>query len=182
MVRIKGVRSNPLSAQTGSSAANLSPPRGQRRHRGDATSPVTAGSSQQISPRSPLGSTPHSLSPESKSPGRAPEERSPRSKRRLKAGMGALREIRKLQNSTDLLLRKAPFRRLVRQLAESANHKTTPGTFRFQSSALDCLQEGCEAYLIHLMEDANLCSLHGKRITVQPKDLHLSKRIRNEHF
>lgn len=94
---------------------------------------------------------------------------------RFRPGTVALREIRKLQRSTDLLIAKLPFQRLVREIAQ--DFKTD---LRFQSSAIAALQEASEAYLIGLFEDANLACIHAKRITIMPKDLNLSRRIRGE--
>ena len=48
---------------------------------------------------------------------------------------------------------------------------------RFQSAAVMALQEASEAYLVQLFEDANLCAIHAKRVTIMPKDMQLSKRI-----
>ena len=87
----------------------------------------------------------------------------------------ALREIRKYQKSTDLLVRKLPFQRLVREIAQE--FKTD---LRFQSSAVLALQEAAEAYMVGLFEDTNLCAIHAKRVTIMPKDIQLAKRIRGE--
>ncbi|XP_045862072.1 LOW QUALITY PROTEIN: histone H3-5-like [Meles meles] len=73
-------------------------------------------------------------------------------------GTVALREIRRYQKSTELLIRKLPFQRLVREIAQ--DFKTD---LRFQSSAVMALQEACEAYLGGLFEDTNLCAIHAKR-------------------
>nr|XP_025129158.1 histone H3.3-like [Bubalus bubalis] len=86
----------------------------------------------------------------------------------------ALREIRCYQKSTQLLIRKLPFQRLVREMAQ---YKTD---LRFQSSAVMALQEACEAYLVGLFEDTNLCAIHAKRVTIMPKDIQLARRIRGE--
>ena len=94
---------------------------------------------------------------------------------RFRPGTVALREIRKYQNSTNHLIARAPFVRVVREIANEIKHD-----FRFQFSALDALQEASEAYLVSLFEDANLCALHAKRVTLMPKDLYLSMRIRGE--
>lgn len=94
---------------------------------------------------------------------------------RFRPGTVALREIRRYQKSTELLIRKAPFQRLVREIAQ--DYKTD---LRFQGSAVLALQEAAEAYLTGLMEDSNLCAIHAKRVTVYPKDLHLARRIRGE--
>lgn len=92
---------------------------------------------------------------------------------RYRPGTVALREIRKYQKSTELLLRKLPFQRLVREIAQ--DYKCD---LRFQTTALMALQEAAEAYLIGLMEDTNLCAIHCKRVTIMPKDLQLARRIR----
>ena len=90
-------------------------------------------------------------------------------------GVVALREIRRYQKSTELLMRKLPFQRLVREIA--AEFKTD---LRFQSSAVVALQEASEAYLVGLFEDTNLCAIHAKRVTIMPKDLQVARRIRGE--
>merc|ERR1711906_47090 len=94
---------------------------------------------------------------------------------RYRPGTVALREIRKYQKSTDLLLRKLPFQRLVREIAQ--DYKTD---LRFQSLAVLALQEASEAYLVGLFEDTNLCAIHAKRVTIMPKDIQLARRIRGE--
>ena len=78
---------------------------------------------------------------------------------RYRPGTVALREIRKYQKSTELLIRKLPFQRLVREIAQ--DFKTD---LRFQSSAVLALQEASEAYLVGLFEDTNLCAIHAKRV------------------
>lgn len=95
--------------------------------------------------------------------------------RRYRPGTVALREIRKYQKNTDLLLRKLPFQRLIREIA--TDFKTD---LRFQSAAVCALQEACEAYLVGLFEDTNLCAIHAKRVTIMPKDMQLARRIRGE--
>jgi histone H3 len=113
---------------------------------------------------------------------------------RYRPGTVALREIRKYQKSTELLIRKLPFQRLVREIAQ--DFKTD---LRFQSSAIlyviyflkfnliyllsfycSALQESAEAYLVGLFEDTNLCCIHAKRVTIMPKDIQLARRIRGE--
>jgi histone H3 len=94
---------------------------------------------------------------------------------RYRPGTVALREIRKYQKSTELLIRMRPFQRLVREIAQ--DFKTD---VRFQSSAVLALQEAAEAYLVGLFEDTNLCAIHGKRVTIMPKDMKLARRIRGE--
>ena len=92
---------------------------------------------------------------------------------RYRPGTVALREIRRYQKSTELLIRKLPFQRLVREIAQ--DFKTD---LRFQSSAVLALQEASEAYLVGLFEDTNLCAIHAKRVTIMPKDIQLARRIR----
>jgi len=96
---------------------------------------------------------------------------------RFKPGTVALREIRKFQKSTDLLLRRLPFARLVREVADSLVRRGSE-PLRWQATALEALQEASEAYLVHLFEDANLCAIHGKRVTIMPRDIQLARRIR----
>ena len=94
---------------------------------------------------------------------------------RYRPGTVALREIRRYQKSTELLIRKLPFQRLVREIAQ--DFKTD---LRFQSAAVLALQEASEAYLVGLFEDTNLCAIHANRITIMPKDIQLARRIRGE--
>lgn len=100
-----------------------------------------------------------------------------RKKPRFRPGSVALREIRKYQKTTNLLIRKLPFQRLVREIAHQLRRD-----LRFQNSAILALQEASEAYLVGLFEDTNLCALHAKRVTIMIKDLHLARRIRGEKF
>ena len=94
---------------------------------------------------------------------------------RYRPGTVALREIRKYQKSTELLIRKLPFQRLVREVAQEYK-----SDLRFQSSAVVALQEASESYLVSLFEDTNLCAIHAKRVTIMPKDMQLARRIRGE--
>lgn len=94
---------------------------------------------------------------------------------RYRPGTVALREIRKYQKTTDLLIRKLPFQRLVREIAQDIKPY-----WRFQSSALLALQEAAETYLVGLFEDTNLCAIHARRVTIMPKDMQLARRIRGE--
>jgi len=84
-------------------------------------------------------------------------------------------KIRKYQKSTELLIRRLPFQRLVRELAQDFRND-----LRFQSSAVLALQEASEAYLVGLFEDTNLCAIHAKRVTIMPKDILLAKKIRGD--
>lgn len=93
-------------------------------------------------------------------------------------GEKALREIRRYQSSTDLLLRRLPFARLVREIQMTMMREP----FRWQGTALLALQEASEAHLVGLFEDANYCAIHAKRVTIMPKDLHLARRIRGQRY
>ncbi|KAG4304153.1 hypothetical protein PORY_002517 [Pneumocystis oryctolagi] len=110
----------------------------------------------------------------------------PRGKtRRYRPGTVALKEIRRYQKSTDLLIRKLPFARVVRDIATDyvASFSTDFG-LRWQSTAILCLQEATEgmcvrvSFLVHLFEDTNLCAIHAKRVTIMQKDIQLARRIR----
>jgi len=95
---------------------------------------------------------------------------------RYRPGTVALREIRRYQKSTELLIPKAAFQRIVREVA--SGFRTD---IRFKADAILALQEAAESYLVGLFEDTNLCAIHAKRVTIMPKDMHLAKRIRMEH-
>lgn len=98
---------------------------------------------------------------------------------RYRPGTVALREIRKYQKSSDLLIKIMPFQRLVREILYGI---PTHGirVERIQARAIAALQEATEAYLVGLFEDANLCAIHAKRVTLQPKDMQLALRIRGD--
>jgi histone H3 len=91
---------------------------------------------------------------------------------RFRPGTVALREIRRYQKSTAMLLPKLPFQRLVREIAQ--DFRTD---LRFQASALAALQEAAEAFVVQRFEDANLCAIHAGRVTVMVKDLQLAERL-----
>ena len=95
--------------------------------------------------------------------------------RRFKAGTVALREIKRYQKSMDNLLPRASFMRLVKHIATDMDHQ-----LRFQSQAIQALQEATEAYIVALFEDTNLCAIHAKRQTVMKKDMELARRIRGD--
>jgi len=94
---------------------------------------------------------------------------------RYRPGTVCLREIRRYQKSTDLLIRREPFMRLIREMAQSFK-----ADLRFQSTALLAKQEASEAHLVGMFEDTNLCAIHAKRVTIMPKDMQLARRIRGE--
>jgi histone H3 len=94
---------------------------------------------------------------------------------RFRPGTVALREIRKYQKSADLLIRKLPFQRLVREIAASYR-----GDLRFQSPALAAIQEASQAYLVSIFEDTNLFAIHANRVTIMERDIQLAQSIRGE--
>ena len=96
---------------------------------------------------------------------------------RYRPGTVALREIRKYQKSGDLLIRKLPFQRLVKEVAQHFRID-----LRFQSTALLALQEAAEDFLVHMFEDVNLFAIHGGRQTIMPKDIQLWRRVRGGRF
>ena len=95
---------------------------------------------------------------------------------RYRPGTVALREIRRYQKSTKLLIRKLPFQRFVRELAQIFGK----GEWRFTADAIVTLQEATEAYLVRIFEDTNLCTIHAKRVKIMPKDVQLARRLRGE--
>ena len=105
----------------------------------------------------------------------APIEFSIKRPHRYRPGTVALREIRKFQKSTDLLIRKLPFQRVVKEIAGEFK-----SDLRFQSQAILALQEATEAYMVRLFEDTNICAIHAKRVTIMPKDMQLARRIRGD--
>ena len=94
---------------------------------------------------------------------------------RHKAGSIAKRDIKRYQKSTKLLIPKASFERMVREVSE-----TLKKGMRFTKSAIEAVQTSAEDYLVKLFEDASLCASHAKRVTVQDKDIYLARRIRGE--
>ena len=96
---------------------------------------------------------------------------------RYRPGTVALREIRRFQKTTELLIRKAPFQRLVREIAQKISKNKD---LRFQSLAVLALHEASEAYMVGMFEDTNLCALHAKRVTIMPRDMLLARRLRGE--
>ena len=90
-------------------------------------------------------------------------------------GTMALHEIWRYQKTTDLLIRKLPFQRLVREIAQGCR-----SDLHFQANANMVLQEASKSYLVVLMEDTNLCDLHAKHVTIMPKDIQLAQQIHGE--
>ncbi|MCL4133903.1 UNVERIFIED_CONTAM: hypothetical protein GTU68_039711 [Idotea baltica] len=112
---------------------------------------------------------------ESNASGRAKENTSKaRKPYRFRPGQRALKEIRHYQKRTDLLIARAPFGRVVKEIFQEMRR----GDYRIQVLALEALQEASEAFLVHLLEEANLCALHARRVTLFRSDIRLARRIR----
>ena len=107
----------------------------------------------------------------------AGQSAAPKKPHGYRPGTVALCEICQFQKSMELLIRRLPFQRLVREIAQDFQ-----GRLNFASGAILALQEAAEAYLIGLFEDTNLCAIHTKCITIMPKDIQLARRIRGEHL
>ena len=105
----------------------------------------------------------------------AGQSAAPKKPHRYNPGTVALCKIHRYQKSTELLIRRLPFQRLVREIAQDFK-----GRLNFASGAILALQEAAEAYLVGLFEDTNLCAIHTKRITIMPKDIQLARRIWGE--
>ncbi|GAB4844580.1 Histone H3 [Ancistrocladus abbreviatus] len=136
----------------------------QRTSRGARQSGAASPSTPRITPSGRTRDTPESSS--------AQEERQ-RNKRRLRPGTKALREIRQFQKTWKLLIPFAPFVRTVKEIS----NLLAPGIVRWQAEALMALQEAAEDFIVHLFEDANLCAIHAKRVTIMKKDIELARRL-----
>ncbi|KAF5387709.1 hypothetical protein D9615_000492 [Tricholomella constricta] len=149
----------------------------------DSPTPVAKKAKTATARKSTGGRNPRqSISGPASAAGRPARESTGQKKpHRFRPGTVALREIRKYQKSTDLLIRRLPFSRVVREIAmdmiTDENDYSSSG-LRWQSSAILALQEATEAYLVHLFEDANLCAIHAKRVTIMTRDIQLARRIR----
>lgn len=98
-----------------------------------------------------------------------------KAKRRFRPGTRAIRDIRRFQKTEEPIIAKLPFQRLVREIANE--QMKTP---RFTATAILALQKACEAFIVGLFEDCNVCAIHAKRKTVLPRDMRLARRIRGE--
>jgi len=114
-------------------------------------------------------------------PNRNNRTANPPRRHRYRPGTVALREIRRYQKSTDLLIRKLPFQRFVRQVAKDMK-LFNKETARWCGAALLSLHESAEAYLVRYLEDSNLAAIHAKRVTVMPKDMKLVKRVGRDYY
>ena len=97
-------------------------------------------------------------------------------KKRNRPGTVALREIKKYQKMEDKrLCAKAPLLRRVRDVMKEHDPE-----MRVSSVALEAVHEAVEAYMVNMLEDANLCAIHAKRQTLMKKDVSLAMRIRGD--
>ena len=87
-------------------------------------------------------------------------------------GLKALKEIKKYQSSIDNLIRKLPFQQVVCKIAQGVWEN-----LRFQSTAIMALQEAVEAFLVGLLEQVNLCTIHAKHVTVMLNDIQFAGGI-----
>ncbi|XP_057805798.1 histone H3-like centromeric protein CENH3 isoform X2 [Salvia miltiorrhiza] len=131
--------------------------------------------SRKFSQATPSTSTPQQSaarrSPRTGTPSRT--EAGAKKKRRNRPGTVALREIRKYQKSWNLLIPAAPFIRTVKEIS----FQFAPSVGRWQAEALVALQEAAEDYIVKLFEEAMLCAIHAKRVTLMKKDFELARRI-----
>eukprot|EP01024_Parvocaulis_polyphysoides_P030266 TRINITY_DN27493_c1_g1_i3.p3 TRINITY_DN27493_c1_g1~~TRINITY_DN27493_c1_g1_i3.p3 ORF type:complete len:157 (+),score=9.22 TRINITY_DN27493_c1_g1_i3:242-712(+) len=100
----------------------------------------------------------------------------PPKKRRAKKGTVALREIKRYQRSTELLIPFRPFSRLAREITQGLSIPFAD-TFLWKKVGMEALQEAAETYLVQVLEDANLIAIHSKRVTIMPKDIALAQRL-----
>ncbi|KAJ9364711.1 histone H3 [Paecilomyces variotii] len=166
-VRVARPSSSSAQAQAQSTTAGPSRSTALKPTRGGARKSTTGG-------KRPAGSSISARTSDVQPGDPAPTGR----RRRYRPGTGALKEIRRYQRSYDLLLLKLPFARLVREVALDLLPADVGPELRWQSHAIQALQEAAEAFLVHLFEDTNLCAIHAKRVTIMQKDIQLARRIR----
>ena len=75
----------------------------------------------------------------------------------------------------ELLIHKPPFQCLVHEILQGFNME-----LRVTQAMVMALQEAAEVYLVQLLEDLNLCAIHAKHVTIQPKDIQLARQIHGE--
>ena len=106
---------------------------------------------------------------------------------RYRPGMLALREIRRYQRSTENLIKRTPFQKLIREISqEYCICPDGPGTpsvqVHFQSTAIAALQEAAENFTVGLFEYINLLAIHARHVTIMPRDIQLALHIRGDHL
>ena len=137
-----------------------------------ATAGVPAKNRLNMARKSTRGSAPSNHRGDGRKKGR--QMLPPVKKYRVSPGVRALADIRRYQKSTELLIKRLPFQRLVREIVMNQCGEG----FRFQVGSLSALQEAAESFLVGIFEDTNLCSIHARRVTIMPKDVQLAMRIR----
>ena len=95
--------------------------------------------------------------------------------RKYHPGVGALKEIKHYQRESGWICSRLACARLFHELCQ----KVKEG-LRWQAGAIIALQEGFEDYLVTLFHDTVLAAIHGKRVTIMPKDIHLVCQLRGE--
>ncbi|XP_055340085.1 putative histone H3.3-like type 3 isoform X2 [Paramacrobiotus metropolitanus] len=169
-------RSRSSNRQIRAPRKNLTqPPRRRNVNMARSPSPSPSGpSSSNGSQRSP--SPPRRPNPLSGNRGQALRKGIPKPRRR-KPGVLVLREIRRLQNTTFNLIPRFSFARVVREITQ----KMFKANLRFQAAALQVIQEAAEHFLVSVFEDVNLLAIHGRRITVMPRDITLALKLRRDY-
>ena len=160
----------------------LNQPSAKKQITGPAQGAPSAGKGKRLSgKKAVLGSGKGKKNAPMSSAGKKHMPTTVRKKQRYKPGTVALREIRKYQKSTELLIRFAPFQRLLKEIInELFNMQAAPNGPLLQHSGAVALQEAAEAYLVHLFEDSLICAIHAKRVTIFVKDMQAARRLRGE--
>uniref|UniRef100_A0A1D1ZF82 Histone H3-like centromeric protein HTR12 n=1 Tax=Anthurium amnicola TaxID=1678845 RepID=A0A1D1ZF82_9ARAE len=148
------------------------PPREQARGQQQPKDPASSSAA-------PASPQPVGVRREGSGKAKAPADKSKRKPHRFRPGTVALQEIRRYQKSWSLLIPKAPFVRIVKEITNYCSNEVT----RWTPEAIVSIQEAAEDFLVHLFEDANLCAIHAKRVTLMQKDWQLARRIGGKiHF
>ncbi len=92
--------------------------------------------------------------------------------RRFKPGTVALREIRRQQKLTTNIIPRAPFSRLVREIAQNAS--PVGMSIRFKADAIQALRVAAEAHIINVFEKTQKAAIHRDSVTIRPKDMRLA--------
>ncbi|MCO5551245.1 hypothetical protein L7F22_004744 [Adiantum nelumboides] len=93
--------------------------------------------------------------------------------RRFSQKVSVLREIRASQKSTELCVPKLPLQRLIREISDNWQLG-----YRWKSSAMLCIQEVAEDFLIEIFNDMCVLAAHSKRTTVMMSNINTLKRVR----
>lgn len=118
--------------------------------------------------------------PKGKKSGQVAKQQKERKPFKFKPGTVAVRQIKHFQNTTDMLIRRLPFQRIVREIALQQQSKYGEA-YRFSASSVLAMQEATEAYIVHLFQQTNLCAIHAHRVTIMPKDISLARRLAGEY-